>query len=232
MSRCVSILLRVVWGGCRGDTGSSRFRRVTAQAFVMGAVFMAHAMSCPSLLAAENQSALLEPAPANHTGVVAIPIAAISPGAAPDKILAPVALQRPVVSRPIGPASGPLQQSFDWKVIGVVAAVFGAVVLLKLYGKRRVPTLPPDVFDVLGEASLGGQQTVRIVRFGPKTLLVSVSAAGCHTLSELSDPQATACIAAACRGDHPPLRSHGIGRSGPRSLPTPLARPTAEQGVA
>jgi flagellar biosynthetic protein FliP len=44
------------------------------------------------------------------------------------------------------------------------------------------------------------------VRFGPKTLLVAVSAGGCHTLAELADPQATACIASACRGVHPPIR--------------------------
>lgn len=68
------------------------------------------------------------------------------------------------------------------------------------------------MFDVLGEASLGGPHSVRIVRFGPKTLLVGVSASGCQTLAELTDPQATACIAAACRGVQPPLR--------PRATPT------------
>ena len=52
----------------------------------------------------------------------------------------------------------------------------------------------------------GANNAVRVVRFGPKTLLVGVSAAGCQTLAELTDPQATACIAAACRGVHPPLR--------------------------
>ncbi len=94
----------------------------------------------------------------------------------------------------------------DWKVMGVIAAAFSAVVLLRILSKRRDQTLPPDVFDVLGSGTLGGQHMVRIVRFGPKTLLVSVSNSGCQTLSELTDPEATRCIAAACRGLHPRLR--------------------------
>ncbi|MBT7728133.1 MAG: hypothetical protein HN703_04555, partial [Planctomycetaceae bacterium] len=44
-------------------------------------------------------------------------------------------------------------------------------------------------------------QAVRIVRFGPKTLLVSVGSGGPKTLSELDDPLATEWIAAACRGE-------------------------------
>jgi hypothetical protein len=41
---------------------------------------------------------------------------------------------------------------------------------------------------------------VRIVRFGPRTLLVGISSAGCQTLAELTDPQATDAIVTACRG--------------------------------
>ena len=66
---------------------------------------------------------------------------------------------------------------------------------------RRTKSLPPDVFELLGEATLGGQQTVRVVRFGPRTLLIGVSPSGCQTLAELDDPQATERIATACRSD-------------------------------
>ncbi|MFM7138624.1 MAG: flagellar biosynthetic protein FliO [Planctomycetota bacterium] len=66
---------------------------------------------------------------------------------------------------------------------------------------RRVKTLPPEVFELLGEASLGGQQAARVVRFGPRTLLIGVSSAGCQTLAQIDDPQATERIAAACRSD-------------------------------
>jgi type III secretory pathway lipoprotein EscJ len=94
----------------------------------------------------------------------------------------------------------------DWKLLAVIVAAFVAVAAASRLSRRRPATLPPDVFEVLGEAALAGQHAVRVVRFGPKTLLIGVSAGGCETLAELSDPQATACIAAACRGTHPPLR--------------------------
>ena len=139
----------------------------------------------------------------------AIPIPPVP--ATPAKVLAPVALERTAAA--VGTAARPITQPMiDWKVLGVLAAAFAAVVVLRMASRKREPTLPPDVFDVLGTASLGGNNSVRIVRFGPKTLLVSVSAGGCQTLSELSDPQATACIAAACRGTHPPLRPRAADR--------------------
>ena len=98
------------------------------------------------------------------------------------------------------------RQLGDWRLLAVIVAAFVVVAAASRLSKRRSVALPPDVFEVLGEAALAGQHGVRIVRFGPKTLLIGVSASGCHTLAELSDPQATACIAAACRGSHPPLR--------------------------
>ncbi len=88
--------------------------------------------------------------------------------------------------------------------LAILGAAGVALVVLRMTARRRAASLPPDVFDVLGTASLGGAHAVRVVRFGPKTLLVGVSANGCQTLAELSDPQATACIVAACRGAHPP----------------------------
>jgi type III secretory pathway lipoprotein EscJ len=107
-----------------------------------------------------------------------------------------------------GPAgvSARSSQLSDWKLLAAIAAAFVVLAAATAFNRRRTTVLPPDVFEVLGEGSLGGQHAVRVVRFGPKTLLVGVSAAGCQTLAELTDPQATACIAAACRGVHPPIR--------------------------
>ncbi|MFM8893412.1 MAG: flagellar biosynthetic protein FliO, partial [Planctomycetia bacterium] len=102
-----------------------------------------------------------------------------------------------------GSASSATGRLTDWKLLAVIAAAFAVVAGATVVTKRRSLLLPPDVFEVLGEGTLGGPHTVRIVRFGPKTLLVGVSAGGCQTLAELTDPQATACIAAACRGVQP-----------------------------
>lgn len=114
----------------------------------------------------------------------------------------------------------------DWKLLAAIVAAFAVVAAATALNRRRTAILPPDVFEVLGEGSLGGPHAVRIVRFGPKTLLIGVSAAGCQTLAELTDPQATACIAAACRGIHPPIRAaaspRGVGTHGLSSTPTPV----------
>jgi hypothetical protein len=112
-------------------------------------------------------------------------------------------------------------QLSDWKLLAAIAAAFAVVAAATAFGRRRASVLPPDVFEVLGEGSLGGQHAVRIVRFGPKTLLVGISAAGCQTLAELTDPQATACVAAACRGVYPPIRPRASSRNiTPQSQPS------------
>ena len=117
-----------------------------------------------------------------------------------------------LVTGPSGAAVHSVQRS-DWRLLAAIAAAFAVVAAATAFTRRRASVLPPDVFEVLGEGSLGGQHAVRIVRFGPKTLLVGVSAAGCQTLAELTDPQATACIAAACRGVYPPIRPGASPRS-------------------
>ena len=83
---------------------------------------------------------------------------------------------------------------FDWRVAASLAVGVLALLALRRFAGSRAAPLPPDVFEVLGTGSLGGPHPVRVVRFGPKTLLVSVSSSGCQTLSELADPEATECI--------------------------------------
>lgn len=91
--------------------------------------------------------------------------------------------------------------AFDWKAWAVVGVAGAVLVSFRLFSRRAVFKIPSDVFELLGESTLGGGQIVRIVRFGPKTLLVSVGSGGPKTLSELDDPLATEWIAAACRGE-------------------------------
>lgn len=86
----------------------------------------------------------------------------------------------------------------NWTLLLAIAAAFGVLAMARLRPFRTVRSLPADVFEVLGEASLGGQHAVRVVRFGPRTLLIAVSSAGSQTLAELTDPQATERIVAAC----------------------------------
>jgi len=109
----------------------------------------------------------------------------------------------------------------DWRLLAALAAAFAAVATYRVFTGRRTVVLPPDVFEVLGEAALGGQQSVRVVRFGPRTLLIGVSSAGCQTLAELNDPQATDRVVAACRGTQPQ------GRGGRRGSERPAAEARA-----
>jgi flagellar biosynthetic protein FliP len=98
----------------------------------------------------------------------------------------------------------------DWRVLAAVGGCFIVLIGMRSFLRRQALPLPPDVFEVLGSAPLAGPHAVRIVRFGPKTLLVGVSSSGCTTLAEITDPQATACIAAACRGAQPPRVAAGV----------------------
>ena len=104
----------------------------------------------------------------------------------------------------------------DFRILAAIAAAFAALAGVRFFAAgRRRGTLPPDVFEVLGEAPLAGPNSARVVRFGPKTLLVAVSTTGCQTLAEIADPQATDRIAAACHGAArpagrmPPIRRAG-----------------------
>jgi hypothetical protein len=99
-----------------------------------------------------------------------------------------------------GPRVAPHQPLPDWRVLAALGGAFATLAGYRVFASRRVASLPPDVFEVLGEGSLGGQQSVRIVRFGPRTILLGVSSSGCQTLAELTDPQATDAIVTACRG--------------------------------
>jgi hypothetical protein len=104
----------------------------------------------------------------------------------------------------------------DWRLLLALGGAFAAAAGYRVIGQRRSVALPPDVFEVLGEAPLGGQQSVRVIRFGPRTLLVAVSAAGARTLAEVNDPQVTERIVSACHG---PEGGRTPGR-GSRRLPS------------
>ncbi len=174
---------------------------LTVVAWCLSAVAEAPIAPAPELLIAD---AAVVPASVVEAATAAGPAAARS--------LAPVPLstepQPSVGSRT--PAFRPLP---DWRLLVALGSAFAAVAVYRVVTARRSVGMPPDVFEVLGEASLGGQQPVRIIRFGPRTLLVGVSSAGCQTLAELTDPQATDRMVAACHGS----RVAGVADRGRRA---------------
>ena len=137
-------------------------------------------------------------APATHT---------VEAGPPTASRLGPVPLPTGNAGRNAAPAARP---ATDFRLLAAIGAAFAVLAGFRFFSTdRRRAALPTDVFEVLGEAPLAGQHAARIVRFGPKTLLVAVSSSGCQTLAEIADPQSTDRIAAACRGAQTPLRPAG-----------------------
>jgi len=132
----------------------------------------------------------------------------------------------PAGDRPVSVKRSPLRPLGDWTPLLAVAAAFALVAAFRFTSLRTSKSLPPDVFELLGEASLGGQQTARVVRFGPRTLLIGVSSAGCQTLAEIDDPQATDRIVTACRSDPAAVR---VTPRSPR--PQPPAKPSGGEAA-
>jgi flagellar biosynthetic protein FliP len=152
-------------------------------------------------------AAAVQEAADRQAGPTVTPTALVTQTAAPPLGLMPSGATAGGAPPAAAGGATPPRPLADWRVLLAISAAFAVLASLRFVPRRRPMPLPPDVFEVLGSASLGGPHPVRIVRFGPKTLLVSMSASGCTTLAEITDPQATACIAAACRGVEKPLRS-------------------------
>jgi len=104
-----------------------------------------------------------------------------------------VLTQEPVVS------PGSSRRILDWGIGVMVVVLVIVLISLKQLNATPLGKIPADVVDVLGQTTLGKGQVVHLVRFGPKTLLVSVGTSGCQTLAELGDLEATEAIVTACR---------------------------------
>ena len=63
--------------------------------------------------------------------------------------------------------------------------------------------MPTEVVEVLGRTPLGSRQHAHLVRCGNKLLLVSLSAAGAETLTEVTDPIEVDRLAGLCRQSQP-----------------------------
>jgi flagellar biogenesis protein FliO len=124
---------------------------------------------------------------------------------------APAPAREPAGPLPLSPASEPGRDRAaaaervlplgDWTLLLAIGGAFAILAIFRLRTLKQWGGPPPEVFELLGTASLGGQQTARIVRFGPRTLLIGVSSAGCQTLAVLDDADSTERIVAACRSE-------------------------------
>ena len=141
---------------------------------------------------------------------------------------APSELSTDEAAPPADESAAP-QAGFEIAAAVTLAGAVLALVALSWFGKKQSGGVPRDVFEVLGSGHLDRGQRVAVVRFGPKTLLVSVGSSSCSTLSELDDATATETIAQACCPSRMPGKPRGSLRTIPSAASSlPTARPSEE----
>lgn len=107
-----------------------------------------------------------------------------------------------------GPFRSPTASGAVTTVITSLAVVLGLFVLAVLIMKKAnarggCAKLPGEVVQTLGRAPLTGRQEMHLVRVGNKLLLLSVTASGAETLTEITDAEEIDRLAGICRQNHP-----------------------------
>lgn len=85
----------------------------------------------------------------------------------------------------------------------VLGLFFLAIWMLKKAAPKGARMLPADVVEVLGRVPLGSKQNAHLLRVGNKMVLVSVSAGGAETLTEITDPMEVDRLAGICQQQQP-----------------------------
>ncbi len=92
-------------------------------------------------------------------------------------------------------------------VVSSLAVVLGIFLVVAWGMRRAAPTgsalLPGEVFEVLGRAPMASRQQVYLLRCGTRLVLVSVTAAGAETLTEITDPPEVDRLAGLCHQARP-----------------------------
>ncbi|MBM4004082.1 MAG: FliO/MopB family protein [Planctomycetes bacterium] len=92
-------------------------------------------------------------------------------------------------------------------IFSSLALVIGVFLFLVWLVKRTHPKatamLPRDVVEVFGRASITPRQSVHVVRFGSKILLLSVSPTGIQSLAEVDEPAEAERLIGLCQQAQP-----------------------------
>ncbi|REK15917.1 MAG: hypothetical protein DWQ37_08890 [Planctomycetota bacterium] len=119
-----------------------------------------------------------------------------APAAGPPLKLTPHSNEGP---SPLGLGDGP-----PWASVAMnLGLVLGLFLVVAWALRRGMPKgsalLPAEAVDVLGRAPLAGRQQVYLVRCGNKLVLVSPTATGVETLTEITDPAEVVRLENLCR---------------------------------
>lgn len=86
----------------------------------------------------------------------------------------------------------------------IVLGLFLAVMwFVRRTGPKSMTALPNEVFEVLGRSPLAARQQAQLVRCGNKLLLLSVTAGGAETLTEITDAAEVERLTGLCQQTRP-----------------------------
>ena len=86
-------------------------------------------------------------------------------------------------------------------VASSLAVVAGLLIVVTWFARRYHPAvkgLPPELFLHLGTTNIAGRQTMHVMRFGDKLLLVAASPSGLRSLAELTNLEDVERLTALC----------------------------------
>jgi flagellar biogenesis protein FliO len=110
---------------------------------------------------------------------------------------------------PINGESSPKASGWStlFSALGSLAVVLGLFLAVVWFLRRTSPkmmaALPGEVFEVLGRSPLAARQQAQLVRCGNKLLLLSVTAGGAETLTEITDPAEVERLLGLCQQARP-----------------------------
>lgn len=150
-----------------------------------------------------DQSALVLPAPATEAVAPEVPAQGVTasgkipigprPGTSPDSTT---------------PENGSASRnslspgSVFGALVFVVLVILGLAKLVARKSPFAVSGLPREAIEVLGRRTIDPRNSVYVVQVGSKILLLSSSATGMTTLSEITDPIEVASLSNLCRAEH------------------------------
>ncbi|HEX3871704.1 MAG TPA: flagellar biosynthetic protein FliO, partial [Pirellulales bacterium] len=88
-------------------------------------------------------------------------------------------------------------------ILGSLGIALGLFFIGAWFVRRSVPSsaqsVPTEVVELLGRVPLMNRQQAQLIRVGNKMVLVAISPAGAHTITEVTDPAEVDRMAEACR---------------------------------
>jgi flagellar biogenesis protein FliO len=159
-----------------------------------------------------RQAAWQQPLPQTGPGATGGEPRPLPGGASAAGLLPPQGRESPIPLAPPGRSRRTQQGNRPKGLTSLITVASSLAVVLGIFflvawGMRRAApkgstALPVEVFEVLGRAPLASRQQAHLLRVGNKLVLVSVTAAGSESITEITDPVEVDRLAGLCRQAH------------------------------